>query len=257
MAGGSAARSSTRWPQTTSPPWATRSPTRASVIAWAPPAGNGQPTRCPTAPMATPNAVVKGRSSGRTAWAASPAKRPAPASVRNRARATLVAGRMPVRPKRARATGCRGIDSGDSRSSTNGVPTDVNGATSRRHAAPSAPSPSAVTSTDRCSTAASPANGWARGTSGWIHRSPWASSGSARSAGEATANGMDRRSRRRGGTPVPSARPCGNRLPAWPRPPGRAPAGRREPASIAATSPLGPAPTTIASCSRRRASRQL
>ena len=43
--------------------------------------------------------------------------------------------------------------------------------------------------------------------------------------------GVDRRSRRRGGSPVRSARPCDIRPPVSPPPPGRARAGRREPAS--------------------------
>ena len=127
------------------------SPPRASVIAWAPPAGNGQPTRWPRAPMATPNAVVNGRSSGRTAWAASPAKRAAPRLAVQPARRR---GRRPQRREAEAGQGDRvpGDDSGDSRSSTNGVPTDSNGAISRRHAAPSAPSPAAVSSTERCRT---------------------------------------------------------------------------------------------------------
>ena len=70
-----------------------------------PPRATGQPTVCAVTPKSSPKLEVSGRSSGRIAWAAQPAKTALASSSPNIQRARTVAGRRPGIPSEASAIG--------------------------------------------------------------------------------------------------------------------------------------------------------
>ena len=102
-----------------------------------------------------------------------------------------MAGAAAANPKRTSRTGCRGTCSTGSRMSSSSSPKCAEGEpNTRRHAAPSSPSPSAVSSIERTITPALPSSsGCARSISGHSHSSPCLSRSSDRRNGEPTAIG--------------------------------------------------------------------
>src|SRR6266511_1445997 len=246
-AGGSSARVRTSWPQTTSPPSSRRWATSASMIACEPPRGSGQPTMWPSAAISNPYPAVVSRSSGSIACAATPASSPRARWPRKRALASGAAARMALRPKLASSRGCRGSRSGSRTASARSSPSRASGPSSRCQAAPSSPSEPAVASSERSSTAAEPSSsGWASAAGGCTISRPWRSSGSPRRNGEASASGW---TAEQTSWWKPERVSSAVRQP----PPAVAPASStrtERPAlarTIAAASPLGPAPTTTAS----------
>ena len=154
---------------------------------------SGHPTRWPSAPSVTPNAAVSGRSSGQDRVRGQAGEQRQP---RRRSQAAPGDGGGAAEPGQPEmGDGDRMAGHGERRQQPvdERLPARSNGAISRLHAGPSVPSPAAVSSTERCRSAAPPGSGWASGTSGWIHRTPWRSSGSARSGGRADAERVDRR----------------------------------------------------------------
>ena len=145
--------------------------TSASAIACEPPRAIGHPTRCPRTAIMRPYPAVGVRRSESMECAAIPVKSPRASSVSNRRLARCSAEKIPASPKRAMGIGARGKCNGSSNPSTRSCRTS--GPIRRWYAFPSTPSPAAVVSTDRCSTAARPpSSGCASGNSGWIHSRP-------------------------------------------------------------------------------------
>ncbi len=91
-----------------SPPIDLSTPASASAIFCDPPYATGQPTACASRAKMSPNDAVNGDSSGRMAWAASPAKSARARSPLNQLSARLRADRTPFHPNRANSNGCRG-----------------------------------------------------------------------------------------------------------------------------------------------------
>ena len=106
-----------RRPVTTSPPSEVSSATSASVSMPLPPATIGQPTPWAKRPSARPKEALSGFSSGSIEWPDRPANRPCASSVSKRERARPVAERRAGNPKRASASGCRGMCTTGPRSS--------------------------------------------------------------------------------------------------------------------------------------------
>ena len=245
--GGRSESDSTRTPVWTVPPREVSSDASAVVMADDPPAATGHPTAWPAVVSVTPTAADASRSRGCTRWAAEPANNARAASVEKR-RANVVAGSPARSPKRAMATGWRGMRSnGPSASAVMVSKLSTSGPKLRRQAGPSAPRPATVSSSDRHNTAAEPSSrGWARSTSGQHHVRPWSASGSDERYGDPTPSGWtaEQMSWARPGTvssavrvPPPISSAASSTV-------TDSPAVARV---TAAARPLGPAPITTAS----------
>ena len=176
-----------------------------------------------------------------------PARAARASAVRNAERASQVRGSVPSAAKRAARSGALGGDSGESRVSTSRLPPREVAPTVACQAAASRPRRRAVRSGSRwMRTAERPSSGWAAGTGGCAHSTASFSRSSSRNAGEASARGstVAQTSWWNPGSVSSSVRSP---------PPNRSAASTsrtRRPASArvtAATSPLGPEPTTTAS----------
>ena len=210
------ARSSTRWSHTTSPPCWPRIATSASVIACEPPSAHGQPTRWASAAEHEADAGRQRPVERQDRVRGEPGEqRRAPRSLSKRRRAERS---PPGAGRRARsgrgAAGGGAATAAPCRSSTTGRPPSVSGAISRRHAAPSAPRPATVSSSERCSSAAPPSSGWASGIVGWRQRTPCSLERQVAQRRPRRCRAGGSPSRRRGGSRARSARPCGSRRPA-------------------------------------------
>ncbi len=248
---GSSVSEPTHRPDSTSPPSRRSSPTSASVRRCAPPSTTGQPTACAAAPSTRPKAALAGDSRGAIPWAASAPNSARAGASRKASVARAAAGSSAAGPNRAAETGWRGsrgtgpIAQGMTRSTSRAT-----GATSARQAGPSRPSPAAVSSTSRwSSTARSGASRCAAGTAAWARRT---SSGPdaapaprARKKGEMSAVAT---TVAHGSWTNPGSVRAADRRP----PPGTAAPSMTRTATparasvIAAASPFGPLPTTIA-----------
>ena len=245
-ASGSSPSDPTRRPVSMTPPRLSKYEAIACTIDRDPPRAHGHPMACPATASTRPIAAVSGVSSGRIEWAAQPAKRARACAPAKRSHSPR-AERSADSPKRVRSRGCRGARSGARRSGMRSSARLANGSISERYAAASSPSVSPVSATERSSTAALPSSsGCASGASGCTHASPCSASGSVRRKGETTPIGWmaeqtscknpgNVSSAVRAPPPIVSfASITRTPRPAWAR-------------RIAAASPLGPEPTTIAS----------
>ncbi len=194
---------STRAPHATRPPAHSSRRTRAAVSSPAPPIGDGNPTSWPREASSHPRNPLGGASGGTSVCMALPASS-SPAltprnssSTRRRTGRTRkrASGRMPRGPMvpSARSPGRTG-GNGATKARSTAVPSRCQRANSRIHASPSpgasASRPAAVSSGDRCRTAAGP---WSRGcatTAGaCAQRRPWDSRSSAASGAGGRASG--------------------------------------------------------------------
>ena len=251
---------STGWSQRTRPPRSARRRTNASVNDPAPPSGTGNPMSCASMVRSQPNSPLPASLGTRSvcmaqpvnsSWAPAPANRSS-ASRRTgdrRRRANRSASAAPSsRSSRAEGrTGGNGRSKARSRSSR----TRSHCSYSALHASPSALANAATDSAVRSrsvdrTTLRSSGRTCASGSGARRHRKPYRSSSSSRRTGDATPSGKNALhwSLRKPGW-------VDSRV--WTPPPGTSVASRTttsQPASastLAATSPLGPAPMTTAS----------
>ena len=242
------ARLSTRCPVRISTPSERASASRARAIAPLPPRASGQPTAWASRPRINANEDVSGAPRGSIECAAMPANRARASGSRNRTRARSRAGGSAGTPKRARSSGWRGGRMTGARSiGTRRSHSRTSGPNRRRQASASRPSVSSTAPRSRSSIALRPdSSAWASGASGCTHSRPWRARSSERKNGDARLSGW---TDAHGSWTNPGSVSSAERVP----PPTSSAASYTctdRPArasSIEAASPLGPAPTTIAS----------
>ena len=179
--GGRSASASTRVPVSIRPPRERRYPASAPVIAADPPCAIGQVSTCAVIRKSRPTAALTGRLRGRIEWAAQPASSARARSPRNQVRPRTVAGSRAGTPKPPSRSGWWGRWAGPRISAMSSRGWRSSGRISRRYAAASGRSPSAVASSElRRMTAGSPSSGWATDAAGWIQVSPCSASGRVR-----------------------------------------------------------------------------
>ena len=236
------------------------SASRAAAIAPAPAAGQRPADRMGEQPEHEPERRRRRRvRGGSIEWAAMPANRARAAGSRKASRARAVAGSSAGSPKRAIRIGWRGGRTTGRRSSARSRSHSLaSGPNSRPRRRRRGPGPRRSAAPDRGRARGRPlrpgVSAWATGDLGVHPLEPVAREVEGPEERRREAQRMGRRARRRGRTRAASARRSASRHRPCPRPRRSRTERPARASSIAAASPLGPPPTTIASSASSRRS---